>query len=95
MSIHNIHFLDKENVHKLYLNICFLELSEEFPRDSKNEFESATVNEPSVFESLRFYCIKFTKNIQPTVFDTEHCLQIVLHQSKSSNVNNPSRDNIH
>ena len=25
---------------KLCINVCFLELSEEFPRDSKNEFES-------------------------------------------------------
>ena len=28
-----------------------------FPRDSKNEFETAVVNEPSVFEPLKFYCI--------------------------------------
>ena len=36
MSTHNIHFHDKiENFHKMTLNICFLELSEEFPRDSK------------------------------------------------------------
>ena len=34
------------------LNICFLELAEEFPRDSKR----VTVNVPSVFESLRYYC---------------------------------------
>ena len=38
-------------------SICFLELSEEFPKDSKNEFESAMVNESSVFEAFRFYCI--------------------------------------
>ena len=28
-----------------------------FPRDTKNEFETAVVNEPSVFEPLKFYCI--------------------------------------
>ena len=41
--------IKKENVPKISLNICFLELSEEIPRDSKNEFESAMVNEPSVW----------------------------------------------
>ena len=34
------------------LNISFLDLPEEFPKDSKNEYESATVNESSVFELL-------------------------------------------
>ena len=38
MSIHNIHFQDK-----ILLNLCFLELSEEFSRYSKNKFESAMV----------------------------------------------------
>ena len=40
----------------MFLNINFLEVLEKFPRDSKNHFESATVNERSVFESLMFYC---------------------------------------
>ena len=36
MSIHNIHFHDKiEKNPKITLNIGFLELSEEFSRDSK------------------------------------------------------------
>ena len=48
---HNIHFFDKK-ISKMSLNICFLELLKEFPIGPKNEFESATVNEPSVFESL-------------------------------------------
>ena len=51
MSTHNKQLHDK----KIFLNICFLELSEEFPRDSQM-FESAVVNEPSVFEPLRFNC---------------------------------------
>ena len=38
---------------KISLNICFLEISEEFRRD-KTEFELAMVTEPSVFELLRF-----------------------------------------
>ena len=39
--------------------ICFLELSEAFPCDLENEFESAVVNEPLVFESLKVYCSLF------------------------------------
>ena len=35
--------------------LFFFFMSEEYPRDSK-QFELATVNELSVFESLRFYC---------------------------------------
>ena len=36
MSTYNIHFHDKiQTIPKISLNICFLELSEEFPRDSK------------------------------------------------------------
>ena len=37
------------NHSKLQLWVFFLEL--------KNEFETAVVNEPSVFEPLKFYCI--------------------------------------
>ena len=36
MSTHNIHFIIKyENVPKISINICFLELSREFPRGSE------------------------------------------------------------
>ena len=52
MSTHNIQFRDK----KISLNICFLELLEGFHRDSKNKFQSAMVNKPSVFKLLRFDC---------------------------------------
>ena len=58
MSTQNIQFHDKVKKKKTP-KFCVLELSEEFRRDS-NEFELAMVNEPSVFESLRFvsiYCI--------------------------------------
>ena len=33
MSTHNVQFHDR--IRKVFLNICFLELSEEFRRDSK------------------------------------------------------------
>ena len=40
MSTHNIHIHDKiGNNPKIPLNICFLELSEEFPRSSKRVIE--------------------------------------------------------
>ena len=36
MSTHNIHVQDiTRKIPKISLSICFLELSEEFPRDSK------------------------------------------------------------
>ena len=41
MRTHNKHFYEKKNPK------ISLELSEEFPWDSKNEFELATVNESS------------------------------------------------
>ena len=57
MSIHNIPFLHtkRENHPKLSqiynYGICF--------KGRKNEFETAVVNEPSVFEQLKFCCIFF------------------------------------
>ena len=46
MSQHNIPFSIKK---KIILNLQLL--------DFKNEFERAVVNELSVFEPLKFYCI--------------------------------------
>ena len=59
MRTHDIPlFHDKlRNFPKASLNICFLELSEEFLQGLKNEFGSTTVNKPSVYESLKFYYI--------------------------------------
>ena len=36
-----------------YNNVCCYRI---FSRGLKNEFETAVVNEPSVFEPLKFYC---------------------------------------
>ena len=57
MSTHNIHFQYKmrqflKNIPKY---LVFLTYTKDF-LGTQNEFESATVNEPSVFESLKFYC---------------------------------------
>ena len=43
----------KENQLKIILNLQLLNFSKRL----KNEFETAVVNEPSVFEPLKFYCI--------------------------------------
>ena len=37
-----------------YNNVCSDRI---FPKGLKNEFEKAVINEPSVFEPLKFYCI--------------------------------------
>ena len=42
----------KENLPKLS-QICIYGI---FSKGPKNEFETAAVNEPSVFEPLKFYC---------------------------------------
>ena len=61
MSTHNIQFHDKIKKKK-NPNIYFLERSVEFRRESKTDFESSQVNEPSVFviEDLLYLEINFT-----------------------------------
>ena len=56
-SKYNIHFQDKTGTILKYLKYFFLLLSREFPRDLKNEFELAMVNESTVFVLLMFDCI--------------------------------------
>ena len=61
MKTHNIPFsiFLKEN-HTILSKLCryfFLGTQE-------REFETAVVNEPSVFEPSKFYCILFQSNIQ-------------------------------
>ena len=53
MSTHNIPIF---NIKKRKSSYIFLNLQLFFPRNSKNEFKTAEVNEPSVFEPLKFYC---------------------------------------
>ena len=36
-----------------------LQLYRLFSKGLKNEFETAVVNEPSMFETLKFYCISY------------------------------------
>ena len=55
MSIHNIPFLNIRKIIILnYPQSAAMRFSYKGP---KNEFETAVVNEPSVFEPLKFYCV--------------------------------------
>ena len=42
---------------KITLNFSTFAVMGFFPRDSRNGFETAVVNKPSVFEPQKFYCI--------------------------------------
>ena len=57
MSTHNMPFSNiKKKItlnYPKYNNACTYGI---FPFGLKNEFDSAVVNEPSVFEPLKFYC---------------------------------------
>ena len=55
MSTHNIPFFNmKTKKHPKLSQICSYGI---FSKALKNEFERAVVNEPSMFEPLKFYCI--------------------------------------
>ena len=55
MSTHNIPFLNMKR--KSILNYSNLQLWGFFSKGPKNEFETAVVNDPSVLEPLKVYCI--------------------------------------
>ena len=69
---------------KISLNICFLELRKNFV-GTQNEFELAMVNEPSVFELLRFYYIELyrlnTILLLSTPFVNRYCLYCHLRRN--------------
>ena len=46
------------NMNKNTINYPNLQLRAFFPKGLNNEFETAVVNEPSVFEPLKFDCIR-------------------------------------
>ena len=54
MSIHNIPFLNMKKKITLDYPISAATVFFKLP---KNKFETAMLNEPSVFESLKIYCI--------------------------------------
>ena len=49
------------NIKKKTLNS--ISAAMEFSKGLKNEFETAVVNEPSVFEPLKFYCMYISQNV--------------------------------
>ena len=55
MSTHNIPFSIHNKFSLNYPESAVLD----FSKRPKDEFETAAVNEPSVFEPLKFYCMKF------------------------------------
>ena len=61
MSTPNIPFFNmKKKKHPKLSQICSYGI---FSKGLKNLFERAVVNEPSVFEPLKFYCIKFSSEM--------------------------------
>ena len=66
MSTHNIPFSTYKK--KIALNCPKSAAMFFFSKGLKNEFETAVVNEPSVFEPLKFYCICPFKCNAPKAF---------------------------
>ena len=53
MSTHNIPFYNTKENHPRLFELCSYGI---FSKGLKNEFGTAVVNEPLVFEVLKFYC---------------------------------------
>ena len=70
MSTHNIyHFQYEYETLPNLSQICSYGL---FSKGLKNKFETAMVNEPSVFEPLKFYCMpQETSNVREITFKIE------------------------
>ena len=62
MSTHNMPL----SIYKTIPNIIMSAAMGLFSKGLKNEFETAVVNEPSVFEPLKFYCTTKTGSRAPT-----------------------------
>ena len=62
MSAHNIQFLDKIKK-KHFPKYLFSGAIGRISYGLQNEFELAMINEPSVFESSRFYCSWIRYNV--------------------------------
>ena len=52
MCSHDIPFFKKKKITQIILNLQLWD----FSLALKNDFETAVVNEPSLFEALKFYC---------------------------------------
>ena len=52
----------------------------------KNEFETAMVNEPSVFEPLEFYCICHSLEIVHSLMDVQDFKTIKINKKKGKKI---------
>ena len=66
MNTHNISF----SIYIKKIPYIFSNLWDFFPRDLNNDFKTAVVNEPSAFEPLKIYCMKF-QNAKLSNYDTQ------------------------
>ena len=58
MSTHNIPFSKKKKKKKMKITLNYSKYELwDFSKELKNKFEPTVVNEPSVFDPLKFYCI--------------------------------------
>ena len=70
MRTQNIPFINIKK--KITLNYSKSAATGFFFKGLKNEFESAVVNEPSVFEPLNFYCILLISYVSDLKFCTNY-----------------------
>ena len=70
---YTIFIIKKRKSHQIVLN---LQLWDFFSYGLKNEFETSVVNEPSVFEPLKFFCVY--KTWQRLKADTQMMVPITL-----------------
>ena len=75
MSTHTIyHFQYKKKITLNYPKSAAIGF---FLRDPKNEFKTALINEPSVFELLKVYCTCMVYESEAPYLDL-HCLTSIL-----------------
>ena len=60
------------DIFSIFFNMKVYCVFEICSKGRKNEFETSVVNEPSVFEPLKFYCIQFL-----TVQDLKESLKVI------------------
>ena len=51
----------------------------------KNKFETAVVNEPSVFEPLKFYCMAVIRNAKAKHYNVYYCISAAYHYISAGN----------
>ena len=69
-------FQCKKEYHPKFSKMCNFEI---FSKGLRNEFEIAMVNEPSVFEPLKFYCMSNFNRfyIESIVIDSTRLIKVI------------------